>query len=140
MAHDHPPLVIVEDSPEDVEAMRRTLARLGYDGPIEVAVDGDDAVATLGALDQAPFGVVLDLNMPGVDGRDVLRWIRSHPTLSESRVVVLSTSRSPQDVAFCLENGADGYLVKPVGLDELRDKLARLLALFRDGTPLPIPY
>ena len=135
-----PPLLLIEDSPEDVEAMRRTLARLGFDGPLQVAADGDRALETLAALEAPPLGVVLDLNMPGVDGRDVLRWIRAHPTLSGVRVAVLSTSLSPQDVAYCMEHGADAYLVKPVGLAELRDKLSRMLALFRDGTPIPVPY
>ncbi|NJM76809.1 MAG: response regulator [Acaryochloridaceae cyanobacterium RU_4_10] len=67
-----------------------------------------------------PSVILLDLNLPGIDGRDVLERLKQDRSLKEIPIVVFTTSSSPKDVEFCYQNGANGYLVKPMEADELQ--------------------
>ena len=133
------PIVLVDDSPEDAEAVRRTLRHLGVSAPMLHAADGDAALSVLRDLEQPPRMVILDLNLPDVRGIDLLGVIR-HGPYADSPVAILTTSADPDDVEACRAAGADAYLVKPVGLDALRAKLDALLSDPDADHPLPFPY
>ncbi|MFZ5478909.1 MAG: response regulator [Myxococcota bacterium] len=124
-------VLVVDDNPDDVDLLRLCLARAAASCVLSVAEDGDRALATLRAC---PPGdpvrlVLLDLNMPGRSGRDVLREMRADPRLAGIPVVVLSSSDAPDDVATLYRLGASCYLLKPTGLEEFRE-LARQLDAF----------
>lgn len=119
------PILLVEDSPEDFEATVRALKRAGLANPILRCEDGDDALDFLfrrgrhagpGAAPR-PGIVLLDLNLPGTDGRDVLAALKADPSLRSIPVVVLTTSTDERDVARCYQAGANSYMSKPVDLD-----------------------
>lgn len=110
-------VLLAEDSPEDVEAVRRTLTRSRPEVRLEVVQEGSEVIGRLvDTLGDLPDLVLLDLNIPGLDGLGVLRAVRARPGLASLPVVVLTSSTNPRDVAACYRAGANSYLFKPVDL------------------------
>jgi two-component system KDP operon response regulator KdpE len=119
-------VLVVDDEPQIRRALRTSLAGHGY--KVEVAEDGEGALTALAT--RVPDVMVLDLVMPGVDGFEVLRQVR---TWSQIPVIVLSARGEERDKVLALDLGADDYLTKPFGMEEL---LARVRAVLRRrGTP-----
>ena len=136
------PILLVEDSPEDYETTQRALRRSGLKNPIYRCADGDEALDFLfrrGAHAGAPRpGVVLlDLNLPGTDGREVLSEIKSDPELKQIPVIVLTTSSDDGDVAACYRAGANSYIQKPVDLDGFMAAIERLNGYWFEVVILP---
>ena len=125
------PILLVEDSPEDFETTQRAFRRSGLKNPILRCADGDEALDFLlrrGKHTEAPRpGVVLlDLNLPGTDGREVLNEIKAHPDLKQIPVIVLTTSSDDRDVSACYKAGANSYIQKPVDLEGFMRAIERL--------------
>jgi len=118
-------ILVVDDEQEIRRAVGRALTARGYE--IEAVGDGEAALAAAERL--APDLIVLDLNLPGVDGLSVCRRIRSW---SQVPILVLSVREDETDKVSALELGADDYLTKPFGINEL---LARVRALLRRAGP-----
>jgi DNA-binding response OmpR family regulator len=117
-------VLVVEDDPKVARSLERGLREEGYDA--QVAERGDDASR---ALEKSVFDfVVLDLNLPGRDGLDVLRELRARGVATP--VLVLTARDAIEERVAGLEAGADDYLVKPFAFAEL---LARLRAQLRRG-------
>ena len=125
-------LLVVEDEPNDVLFIRRGLASAGIKKEIQVARDGEEAVAYLKG--QEPFGdrekhplpslVLLDLKLPRRSGLEVLEWLRKEPSpLREIPVIVLTSSKEPRDVDRATELGILAYHVKPVGYAEFMTRV-----------------
>lgn len=131
------PLLVVEDSDEDFTTLQRLLQKQPVKpGPVYRCSDGDEALDFLyrqghytdPQASPRPVAVLLDLNLPGTDGRDVLRQIKQDEKLKKIPIVIFSTSDDPVDVEYCYRSGANGYLVKPMDLSALQrtiDALAR---------------
>ena len=119
------PMLLIEDSPEDREATIRALKKAGIANPIYCCANGDEALDYLHkrekyeAPDLAPRPnlILLDLNMPGTDGREVLAEIKGSDTLRSIPVIILTTSTDVRDVTSCYEMGANSYVKKPVDLE-----------------------
>lgn len=115
-------ILLVEDNPDDVELTRIAFAEAGLDARLVVAGDGADALDYLlgrGAHsarsgERLPALVLLDLNLPKLDGREVLQAIRAQPHTRALPVVVLTTSSEPFDIDDCYALGANSYIRKPV--------------------------
>jgi len=124
-------VLVVDDEMEIRRALSRALAARDY--VVETAADGEEAVAQAEAF--RPDLVVLDLNLPKLDGLEVCRRIRSW---SPVPILVLSVREDESDKVAALDLGADDYLTKPFGIDEL---LARVRALLRraEGPAAPGP-
>jgi CheY-like chemotaxis protein len=128
------PILLVEDSPEDFETTQRAFRRSGLKNPIIRCSDGDEALDFLHRKgefadpDKAPRpGVILlDLNLPGTDGREVLAEIKADPTLQQIPVIVLTTSSDDRDVDACYRAGASSYIQKPVDLEGFMKAIERL--------------
>lgn len=117
------PILVVEDSPEDFEVLQRAFRKAEILLPLTRCVDGDDALDYLFIRGKykddtavPPALIVLDLNMPGTDGFGVLERIKTHSELMHIPVVVLSTSRSEEDVRRSYKAGANSYIAKPVDM------------------------
>jgi two-component system KDP operon response regulator KdpE len=119
-----PHILVVDDEPQIRRALRTALTGHGYQ--VELAEDGDDALAKLAA--HVPDLVVLDLVMPKTDGLEVVQQLR---TWSQVPVIVLSARGEERDKVTALDFGADDYLTKPFGINEL---LARIRAALRRST------
>lgn len=119
-------ILLVEDNPDDVELTRIAFAEAGIDGRLAVVRDGAEALdylfargAHAGRAPEAlPAIVLLDLNLPKLDGREVLQGIRSDPRTRKLPVVVLTTSDEPFDVEASYALGVNSYIRKPVDFDQ----------------------
>jgi CheY-like chemotaxis protein len=122
-----PTVLLVEDNPDDVLLTRRAFAKVHSSAPLEVVVDGEEAIDYLrGAGTYAdrerfplPLLMLLDLKLPRRSGFEVLEWLRGQPGLRRLPVVVLTSSGQSPDVNRAFDLGANSYLVKPVRLDDL---------------------
>lgn len=116
-------ILLVEDNPGDVRLMREAFKDDANGHELHVVEDGEEAMAFLrqdGDFSQAPQPdlILLDLNLPRKDGREVLAEIKKDPELKHIPVVVLTTSRAEQDVLRTYELHANCYIIKPVNLDQ----------------------
>jgi CheY-like chemotaxis protein len=127
-------ILLVDDDPDDREALREALRMAGSDHEIIEAHDGEEALNLLREMkdsDTLPSLIVLDINMPRVDGKQALVAIQSDPNLSALPVVVLSTSTSPLDKMFFAQRRIE-MITKPFTLGTLNDVASRLLSYCRD--------
>jgi len=118
-------VLVIDDEPQIRRALRTSLEAHGY----EVAAVGTGEEGVLGAAEQAPDLVLLDLGLPDLDGTEVIRRIR---TFSEVPVIVLSVREGQPDKVAALDVGADDYVTKPFAMGEL---LARARAALRRVMP-----
>ena len=137
-------ILIVEDSDDDFLAISRVFNHAGLRNPLQRCSNGDLALDYLyrrGEFLQAeaPGLLLLDLNLPGTDGRQVLRAIKADPALQQIPVIVLTTSFEGEDVRRCYEAGADSYLFKPVDMAGFLNSIARLKENWRGGNDLDLP-
>jgi CheY-like chemotaxis protein len=154
-------VLLVEDNPADVKIMRRALAHVGTGVDLVVVRDGQEAVdyllrqgrpadagtparpAAPGPAGGAPAPwrqpdlVVLDLNLPRLTGVEVLRQIRAAAPLCLTPVVVLSTSRRPEDVREAYAAGANTYIEKPCDFDRFAAVLRTILQFWLEMAVLP---
>ena len=123
------PILLVEDNPMDVDLTVRAFKRRHVTNPVEVARDGEEALARIErweAGEPPPAVVLLDLKLPKVDGMDVLRRLKSHPVFRTIPVVVLTTSAEDSDVEAAYRLGANSYIVKPVDFDAFLEVAAHI--------------
>ncbi|MDB5336650.1 MAG: rcp1 [Planctomycetaceae bacterium] len=134
MVPTHPPLLLVEDSPEDRVATMRAFKKAGLVNPIYCCANGDEALDFLyrrgsytdPGLAPRPGVILLDLNMPGTDGREVLNDIKNNEDLKTIPVIVLTTSSDARDIQSCYQSGANSYVTKPVDLAGFFQAIERL--------------
>lgn len=118
------PILLVEDNPMDVDLTLRAFKRRRVTNTIHVARDGEEALAWLPRWESGepwPAVILLDLKLPKIDGLDVLRQLKQHPTLCVIPVVVLTTSAECADVQAAYHLGANSYIVKPVEFEKFMD-------------------
>ena len=125
-------ILLVEDSAPDAMLIREALREAGVEAAIEVVTDGEQAMARL-TRGPAPDLMLLDLNLPRKDGREVLAEMSADAVLREIPVIVLTTSSAPHDVRFAYQHCANSYVRKPLGLDRLVET-ARSIRDFWFGT------
>jgi len=115
-------ILLVEDNPDDVLFTMRAFERNNISNEVVVAVDGEQALELLLPDDDAkalcPALVLLDVNLPKVDGLEVLRRIRSHSRTAGLPVVVLTTSSEERDIVESYRLGANSFVRKPVTFGE----------------------
>jgi len=117
-------ILLVEDNPMDVDLTLRAFKRRRVTNTVHVARDGEEALAWLPRWEAGepwPAVILLDLKLPRVDGLEVLRQLKSHPTLRAIPVVVLTTSAEHVDVQTAYQLGANSYIVKPVEFEKFMD-------------------
>lgn len=136
--HESQPILIVEDSEDDFDATKRAFGKANLFNRIEHAWSGEEALSYLeGNLNDRPGLILLDLNMPGMDGRQTLEAIKRHQSLKQIPVVILTTSDDERDIRGCYELGANTYIQKPVDFDGLIAAIRRLKEYWFEFALLP---
>lgn len=122
-------ILLVEDNPMDVDLTLRAFARRRIVNPLEVARDGEEALAWIARWEAGhplPVVILLDLKLPRVSGLEVLRQLKAHPVFARLPVVVLTTSREDSDVAAAYALGVNSYIVKPVEFENFIEVAAQI--------------
>ena len=126
-------ILLVEDSPYDVELILTALAENHVANEVVITRDGEEALDYLyrrGAFEQRPdcnpAVVLLDLKMPKVNGLEVLKQIKADPALKAIPVVMLTSSREERDLVSSYRLGANAYVVKPVDFSEFLEALSQV--------------
>jgi two-component system, OmpR family, KDP operon response regulator KdpE len=120
-------VLVVDDEPPILRALATNLRARGY--TVDVAATGEEALAL--AARHRPDAVILDLGLPGISGIEVIEGLRGWTAVP---VIILSAREAEQEKVAALDAGADDYVTKPFGMDEL---LARLRAALRRNAPAP---
>jgi len=138
------PILIVEDSEEDFHALQRFLRRSSTVIPVQWCRNGEQALMFLSPTNDElgesvthPALIVLDLNLPGIDGRELLRQIKQNERLKTIPVVVFTTSNNPKDIAACHQYGVKSYIIKPINIDQLKRDVQTLVEYWSAATSLP---
>jgi CheY-like chemotaxis protein len=123
-------VVIVEDNDDDYESLARAAVAAGFSQPMQWARSAEECLSLLGVRPPGsclPALIVLDLNLTGMRGRELLRILKSDPVLSVVPVVIFTTSRHPDDIEGCLRDHANAFHVKPMGLERLEEEVKVIL-------------
>lgn len=143
MKHTRPVnILLVEDNPGDVRLTKEAFREAGIDVQMEVAMDGLTAIHMLQKKapheDQStPDLILLDLNLPKLDGKDVLAAIKSDDQLKRIPIVVLSTSNAESDVLKCYDLHVNCYLNKPVDFDSFFEMIKKIEDFWLSTAVLP---
>lgn len=141
-------ILLVDDNANDVELTLDAFGEERLSNHLEVARSGKEALDRLFGRTRRPDGgrfplpdlILLDIKMPGIDGFEVLRQIKSAPVLRRIPVIILTASRAEGDRAMTYDTGANSYLVKPVSLDGMLEIVRRIedyWLTINIGPPLP---
>ncbi|MBI3441607.1 MAG: response regulator [Proteobacteria bacterium] len=136
MAHGSGTIFLVEDSPEDFEATRRAFKKIGLQNPLVHVSSGEAALEYLRA-NPRPSLILLDLNMPGIGGHEVLKIIKQDEKLREIPVVMLTSSKSKLAIQLCYQLGANAYILKSADFEVLAANIKRLKEHWLDTVELP---
>lgn len=122
------PILIAEDDADDRYLLQTAFAEAGYPEQIDFVENGVELLNYLqnvfsedGAIEikSLPGFILLDLNMPKKDGREVLKEIKQHPVFKKIPVIVFTTTKNEIEIKRCYELGANSYIVKPISFDAL---------------------
>lgn len=119
-----PPILLVEDNPMDLDLTLRAFNKRRFINAIEVARDGEEALAYVARWDAGepiPAVILLDINMPKVNGLEVLEQLKRHPVYRRIPVVVLTSSREDRDLATAYDLGVNSYIEKPVSFSKFME-------------------
>ena len=116
-----PPILLVEDNPMDLDLTLRAFNKKKFSNTIQVARDGEEALAFFArweAGEAMPAVILLDINLPKVNGLEVLQRLKSHPVFRRIPVVVLTSSRENSDLKTAYDLGVNSYIEKPVSFNK----------------------
>ena len=135
-------ILLVEDNPGDVRLTKEALDHSNAKHRITVAEDGEVAMAMLRGLDPhgsalLPDLILLDLNLPKMDGGEVLKEIKGDPKLRRVPVVILTSSTSVDDISKTYDLGANAYVSKPIDLVEFIKDVREIEAFWLTHVTLP---
>ncbi|MCZ7374007.1 response regulator [Micromonospora sp. WMMC250] len=135
-------ILVVDDDPGDVLMIEEALADSDVDKVIDVVSDGEEAMEFLRAEGRhqearRPDVILLDLNMPRMDGRQVLGAVKQDEDLRTIPIVVLTTSNADTDIVGSYTLQANAYVTKPIDLDDFNDVVRRIDEFFGRVVVLP---
>lgn len=139
-------ILVVEDSDEDFEALIRAINKCRIIQTVHRCETGDQALKYLkreGIYSDyeafpIPLFILLDLNLPGTDGRDILKEIKSTNGISHIPVIIFTSSAHHEDISVCYDNGANSYVQKPVAFDDFYTTINNVINYWVNQVTLPI--
>lgn len=138
-------LLLVEDSDEDFTAFLRFSRPFLQEYPVKRCRNGEEALQFLQEIDSTvddhqsdyPSLILLDLNLPGLDGREILIHIRENPQWENIPILIFSSSNDPKDINFCYKQGAKSYILKPMDIGHLKKTIQTLWEYWFNIVVLP---
>ena len=138
-------ILIIEDNDDDFIATMRAFKKSNLINPVQRCTNGDQALDYLLQLGEfsapgkapRPNIILLDLNLPGTDGRSLLETIKLAPDLQKIPVIVLTTSHAEQDIEQCYAAGANSYVQKPVDFERFVKAIVQLSEYWLEVSILP---
>jgi CheY-like chemotaxis protein len=121
-------VLLIEDDTIEIMKLNRTISTLHLKHKIIEANDGEQALAILKDESSLPDIILLDLNMPKINGIEFLKIVKNDPHLKYLPTIVLTTSNNKRDLLECYKIGIAGYVLKPLKYDEYVAKVEKLLA------------
>lgn len=134
------PILLVEDNPLDIDLTKRAFKKKNFINPIEVARDGEEALAYIEKWRSGmplPLIILLDLKLPKVDGLEVLRQLKAHDVFRVIPIVVLTSSSEDKDIKTAYAYGANSYIVKPVDFNKFLEVASEIEIYWIATTTLP---
>ena len=132
-------LLVVEDNATDVMLLQEALRAAGNRHEPDIARDGEEAMTHLRGPGERPDLVLLDLNLPRKNGREVLAEVKADPDLCSIPIIVLTSSGAHPDIDFAYAHHANAYVRKPLGLERLTEFAATLRDFWQGQVTLPLP-
>ena len=120
-------ILVVEDHPDMRDLLIRQMQLMGF--LVILAKHGAEGVER--ALKEKPHLILMDIMMPGIDGWEATRWLRSNPETRDIPILAATALFRESDLRACLEAGCDDYIVKPFSFEELRGKVKELIGAGR---------
>lgn len=118
------PILLVEDDQVDVMTVRRSFKKLGVLNELVVVSDGEQALDYLRHPDKGLPGIILlDINMPKMNGHECLKQLKGHPVFKNIPVVMLTSSKERYDVDRCFDLGISGYIIKSVDYERFLEAI-----------------
>lgn len=135
-------ILLIEDNPADIRLTREAIQEVCTHCHLQVALDGQTAMDMLFGRGEftdfsEPSLILLDLNIPGMDGRSILAEIKGSESLRRIPVVVLTTSNSREDIDRCYDLQANCFITKPVDLEDFLELLMMIKRFWLDTVQLP---
>ena len=121
-------ILLIEDDTIEIMKLHRTISRLNLNHEIIEARNGDEALSTLEEKDKLPDIILLDLNMPKINGIEFLYILKNDNRLKYIPAIILTTSDNMKDLLACYNVGVAGYVLKPLEYDEYVLKIENLLS------------
>lgn len=139
------PLLVIEDSDEDFMALARVISKADIPNAVYRCEDGEEALDFLShegeyvdkSLAPRPSLIILDLNLPGTDGKEVLARLKQDRSLQTIPVIIFSTSSNPKDIDACYRQGVSGYIVKPMDIKRLNQLINTFIGYWFQTVELP---
>ena len=123
-------ILVVEDNERNLKLLRDVLEYAGYD--VRAARTGEDGIAL--AVKEPPDLVLMDLQLPGIDGTEALRRLRKNPRTADIPVVAVTAQAMKQDRERALDAGFNGYIEKPISVRAFPDQVRGFLSGGAEGT------
>jgi CheY-like chemotaxis protein len=139
-------IVVADDDEGDRYLIQKAMEDSGVEGEVQFLEDGqvlvdrlnqDLAATASSGISTLPCLILLDLNMPRLDGRDVLKIVKTHPDLKRIPVVIMTNSRNPQDVESTYRDGANSFFTKPLDYTGLVGLMTLLKTYWLERATLP---
>ena len=121
-------VLLIEDDMIEVMKLNRTISKLQLDHTIIEANNGEEALNILNTKEELPDIILLDLNMPKLNGIEFLNILKSDDVLKYIPTVILTTSNNQKDLLECYKIGIAGYVLKPLKYEDYVSKIEKLLA------------
>ena len=121
-------ILLIEDDQIEVLKLQRTLSKLKLNHSVKVSVNGEEAINFLKKGIDLPDLILLDLNMPKVNGKEFLAMVKEDENINHIPTIVLTTSKNKNDLKECYRLGIGGYILKPLKYDDYIEKIEKLFS------------
>lgn len=140
------PILIAEDDADDRYLIQTAFSEIGYPEPIDFVENGIEVFSYLDNIytnnnneeKALPGFILLDLNMPKKDGREVLKELKQHPVFKKIPVIVFTTTKNEIEIKRCYELGANSYVVKPISFDALLKVVENIRSFWFQTASIPV--